>query len=158
MVSESITLYLESLSTARHWMQLGCNNSLNSFHHSLNSRLHTYFHWDGWARVKGCQSACRMGKRMSHRDLFYRQDLHHHSSLRLLCHAIKSNKINLVIKGDEVAQLVRAPFWGTQVLKVLGTNPAAVCWLLDLCATGVLWPYWKLRANWRSNRQFSKLF
>ena len=29
-----------------------------------------------------------------------------------------------------VAQLVRAPTWGTQVLKVLGSNPAAVYWLL----------------------------
>ena len=32
----------------------------------------------------------------------------------------------------------RAPAWGTQVLKALGSNPAAVYWLLGLCATGVL--------------------
>ena len=49
----------------------------------------------------------------------------------------------------EVAQLVRAPAWGMQVLKVLvGLNPAAIYWLLGLCATGVLRPAYKLRANW----------
>ena len=40
--------------------------------------------------------------------------------------------------------MVRAPAWGMQVLKVLGLNPAAVYWLLGLCATGVLRPV----CNW----------
>ena len=44
----------------------------------------------------------------------------------------------------EVAQMVRAPAWGMQVLKVLGLNPAAVYWLLGPCATGVLRP----ACNW----------
>ena len=34
-----------------------------------------------------------------------------------------------------------------QVLKVLGSNPAAVYWLLGLCATGVLWP----ACNWEQH-------
>ena len=37
-------------------------------------------------------------------------------------------------------ELVRAPAWGTKVLRVLGSNPAAVYWLLGLSATGVLRP------------------
>ena len=48
------------------------------------------------------------------------------------------------IEEKEVAQLVRVPAWGMQVLKVLGLNPAAVYWLLGLCATGVLRP----ACNW----------
>ena len=39
------------------------------------------------------------------------------------------------------------------MLKVLGSNPAAVYCLLGLCATGVLQPAYKLRANWRHKWQ-----
>ena len=40
----------------------------------------------------------------------------------------------------EVARLVRVHVWGMQELKVLGSNPAAVYWLLDFCVRGVLQP------------------
>ena len=51
----------------------------------------------------------------------------------------------------EVAQMVRAPAWGMQVLKVLGLNPTAVYWLLGLSATGVRRP----ACNWEQSRRSS---
>ena len=47
----------------------------------------------------------------------------------------------------EVALLVRAPAWGKQALKVLGSISAAVYELLDLWATGLLQTACKLTAK-----------
>ena len=65
-------------------------------------------------------------------------------SKRFIMNLVCSKWAPLITFSREVAQLVRAPAWGTQVPKVLGSNPAAVYWLLGLCATGVLRP----ACNW----------
>ena len=69
---------------------------------------------------------------------------------KMLSHSMagKHSFLTQICVSEGVAQLVRAPAWGMQVLKVLRSNFAAVYWLLGLCATGVLRPVTESNLAW----------